>query len=517
MAISKKLADELEQRRAIALAGGGQKKADDRHAKGRLTARERLDALFSKGTFQEFGLHAKHRTRHFGMDKKDIPTDGVVVGTGFVDGRPVAAFSQDFGVVGGSLGEIHSKKICHTLDHAVKAGIPVIGFNDSGGARIQEGVGSLAGYGQVFYRNVQLSGVVPQISIIAGPCAGGAAYSPALTDFIIMTRENAQMFICGPEVIRSVTGEVTTMDEIGSAKAHASISGNIHFIAESDEHAIALAHRLLSFLPSNNMQDPPHKVEPDLSVVDVPALDEIVPEDPKAPFDVREVIKLLADDADFLEVQELFAQNIVIGFGRIGGIVVGFVGNQPTVKAGTLDIDASDKSARFVRFCNVYNIPIVTLVDVPGFLPGVKQEQQGIIRHGAKMLFAYASATVPKITVIMRKAYGGAYLAMCSEDMGADRVIAWPTAEIAVMGAEGAANILYRKEIKEAEDPVAKSKELIAEYREEFATPYLAAGELMAHDVIQPRETRSAVALSLRGLMSKRETRPPKKHGNIPL
>lgn len=517
MAISKKLADELEERRAKALEGGGQKKADDRHAKGRLTARERLDALFSKGTFQEFGLHAKHRTRHFGMEKKEIPTDGVIVGTGFVDGRPVSAFSQDFGVVGGSLGEIHSKKICHALDHAVKAGIPVIGFNDSGGARIQEGVGSLAGYGQVFYRNVMLSGVVPQISIIAGPCAGGAAYSPALTDFIIMTRENAQMFICGPEVIRSVTGEVTTMDEIGSARAHASISGNIHFIAESDEHAVALAHRLLSFLPSNNMQDPPHHVEPDLSVVDDPALDELVPEDPKTPFDVREVIKHLADDADFLEVQELFAQNIVVGFGRIGGIVVGFVGNQPTVKAGTLDIDASDKAARFVRFCNVYNIPIVTLVDVPGFLPGVKQEQQGIIRHGAKMLFAYASATVPKITVIMRKAYGGAYLAMCSEDMGADRVIAWPNAEIAVMGAEGAANILYRREIKEADDPVAKSKELIEEYREEFATPYLAAGELMAHDVIQPRETRSAVALALRGLMSKRETRPPKKHGNIPL
>ncbi|MDV7145057.1 acyl-CoA carboxylase subunit beta [Tropicimonas sp. TH_r6] len=517
MAIDKKLADELEKRRAHALEGGGQKKADDRHAKGRLTARERLDALFSKGTFQEFGLHAKHRTRHFGMDKKDIPTDGVVVGTGFVDGRPVAAFSQDFGVVGGSLGEIHSKKICHTLDHAVKAGIPVIGFNDSGGARIQEGVGSLAGYGQVFYRNVQLSGVVPQISIIAGPCAGGAAYSPALTDFIIMTREHAQMFICGPEVIRSVTGEVTTMDEIGSARAHASISGNIHFIADSDAHAVALAHRLLSFLPSNNMQDPPHHVAADLSIVDDPTMDELVPADPKSPFDVREVIKKMADDADFLEVQELFAQNIVIGFGRIGGIVVGFVGNQPMAKAGTLDIDASDKAARFVRFCNVYNIPIVTLVDVPGFLPGVKQEQQGIIRHGAKMLFAYASATVPKITVIMRKAYGGAYLAMCSEDMGADRVIAWPTAEIAVMGAEGASNILYRKEIKDAENPAEKAKELIAEYREEFATPYLAAGELMAHDVIQPRETRSAVALALRGLMSKRETRPPKKHGNIPL
>ncbi|WP_068116067.1 acyl-CoA carboxylase subunit beta [Tropicimonas marinistellae] len=517
MAISKPLADELDKRRAVALDGGGEKKAEARHAKGQMTARERLDALFSKGTFQEFGLHAQHKTRHFGMEKKSIPTDGVITGSGFVDGRPVAAFSQDFGVVGGSLGEIHSKKICHTLDHAVKAGIPVIGFNDSGGARIQEGVGSLAGYGQVFYRNVQLSGVVPQISIIAGPCAGGAAYSPALTDFIIMTRQNAQMFICGPEVIRSVTGQVTTMDEIGSANAHASVSGNIHFIAEDDAHAIAIAHRLLSFLPSNNMMDPPHRVEPDLSIVDDPALDELVPEDPKTPFDCREVIKHLADDGDFMEVQQLFAQNIVIGFGRIGGIVVGFVANQPTVKAGTLDIDASDKAARFVRFCNVYNIPLVTLVDVPGFLPGVNEERRGIIRHGAKMLFAYASATVPKITVIMRKAYGGAYLAMCSEDMGADRVMAWPTAEIAVMGAEGAVNILYRKELAEAEDRGAKAKELADEYRAEFATPYLSAGELMVHDIIHPRQTRSAIALSLRGLMSKRETRPPKKHGNIPL
>ena len=517
MAISKKLSDELEKRRAHALDGGGAKRAEERHAKGRMTARERIDALFSKGTFLEFGLHAKHRTRHFGMENKDIPTDGVIVGSGFVDGRPVAAFSQDFGVVGGSLGEIHSKKICHTLDHAVKAGIPVIGFNDSGGARIQEGVGSLSGYGQVFYRNVQLSGVVPQISVIAGPCAGGAAYSPALTDFIIMTRENAQMFICGPEVIRAVTGQVTTMDEIGSARAHASVSGNIHFIAEDDEHAIAIVHRLLSFLPSNNMMDPPHRAEETLSVVEDPELDELVPEDPKTPFDVRKVINRLADDGDFLEVMELFAQNIVIGFGRIGGIVVGFVANQPMVKAGTLDIDASDKAARFVRFCNVYNIPLVTLVDVPGFLPGVLEERRGIIRHGAKMLFAYASATVPKITVIMRKAYGGAFLAMCSEDMGADRVIAWPTAEIAVMGADGAVNILYRKELAEAEDKVAKAKELADEYRAEFATPYLSAGELMVHDIIQPRETRNAIALSLRGLMSKRETRPPKKHGNIPL
>ncbi|RYH10202.1 acyl-CoA carboxylase subunit beta [Tropicimonas sp. IMCC6043] len=517
MTIDKKLSDELDRRRAHALAGGGQKKADDRHAKGRLTARERLEALYSKGTFQEFGLHAKHRTRHFGMADKDIPTDGVITGCGFVDGRPVASFSQDFTVVGGSLGEIHSKKICHALDHAVKAGIPIIGFNDSGGARIQEGVGSLSGYGQVFYRNVQLSGVVPQISVIAGPCAGGAAYSPALTDFLIMTRENAQMFICGPEVIRAVTGQVTTMEEIGSAQAHASVSGNIHFIAEDDAHAIAIVHRLLSFLPSNNMMDPPHRIEADLSIVDDPALDELVPADPKTPFDVREVIKRLADDGDFMEVMELFAQNIVIGFGRIGGIVVGFVANQPIVKAGTLDIDASDKAARFVRFCNVYNIPLVTLVDVPGFLPGVNEERRGIIRHGAKMLFAYASATVPKITVIMRKAYGGAFLAMCSEDMGADRVIAWPTAEIAVMGADGAVNILYRKELAESEDKAAKAKELAAEYRAEFATPYLSAGELMVHDIIHPRETRSAIALSLRGLMSKRETRPPKKHGNIPL
>lgn len=517
MAISKTLADELEKRREAALAGGGPEKADERHAKARMTARERLDALFSQGTFQEVGLHAQHNTRHFGMEKKTIPGDGVITGTGFVDGRPVAAFSQDFAVSGGSLGEIHAKKICHTLDYAVKAGIPVVGFNDSGGARIQEGVGALSAYGQVFYRNVQLSGVVPQISVIAGPCAGGAAYSPALTDFTIMTRENAQMFICGPEVIRAVTGQATTMDEIGSAEVQASVAGNIHFIAENDAHAVALVHRLLSFLPSNNMMDPPHRIEEDLSVAEDPLLDELLPEDPKAPFDCRVVIRQLADGGDFLEVMETFAPNIVIGFGRIGGIVVGFVSNQPAVKAGTLDIDASDKAARFVRFCNIFNIPLVTLVDVPGFLPGVLEERRGIIRHGAKMLFSYASSTVPKITVIMRKAYGGAYLAMCSQDMGADRVFAWPSAEIAVMGAEGAVNILYRKEISEAEDKRAKAQELAAEYRAEFASPYLSAGKLFVDDIIQPRQTRSAIALTLRGLMSKRETRPPKKHGNIPL
>ncbi|MEM8570704.1 MAG: acyl-CoA carboxylase subunit beta [Pseudomonadota bacterium] len=517
MAISKTLADDLETRRSNALAGGGEKKRADRHAKGRMTARERLTNLFSPGTFQEYGLHAQHNTRHFGMESKSIPTDAVIAGNGFIAGRPVASFSQDFGVAGGSLGEVHARKICQTLDHALKAGIPVVGFNDSGGARIQEGVGALSAYGQVFYRNVQLSGVVPQISVIAGPCAGGASYSPALTDFLIMTRENAHMFICGPEVIRAVTGQVTTMEEIGSADAHASVSGNIHFIAEDDADAIAIVHRLLSFLPSNNMSDPPHHLEPDLVLAEDPEIDGLVPEDSKTPFDCRAVITRLADGGDFLEVMPSFAANIVIGFGRIGGIVVGFVSNQPMVKAGTLDIDASDKASRFVRFCNVFNIPLVTLVDVPGFLPGITEERRGIIRHGAKLLFAYASATVPKITVIMRKAYGGAYVAMCSQDLGADRVLAWPTAEIAVMGAEGAVNILYRKELAEAEDKAARSRELSDEYRAEFASPYLSAGMLFVSDVIQPRETRGAVALALRGLLSKRETRPPKKHGNIPL
>jgi len=517
MAISKALSEELEKRRAKAQAGNNTEKVDKRHAKGQLTARERLEALYTAGTFQEFGLHAQHNTRHFGMEKREIPTDGVITGTGFVDGRPVAAFSQDFMVSGGSLGEIHARKICHTLDYAAKAGIPVIGFNDSGGARIQEGVGALSAYGQVFYRNVQLSGLVPQISVIAGPCAGGAAYSPALTDFLIMTRENAHMFICGPEVIRSVTGQATTMAEIGSAETQAGVSGNVHFIAEDDAHALQIVHRLLSFLPSNNMADPPHRVETELSLGDDFELDAILPEDPKMPFDVRKVIARIADDGDFLEVMETFAANIVIGFGRIGGVVVGFVANQPAVKAGALDIDASDKAARFVRFCNVFNIPLVTLVDVPGFLPGVLEERRGIIRHGAKMLFAYASATVPKVTVILRKAYGGAYLAMCSQDMGADMVLAWPSAEIAVMGAEGAVNVLYHKDLAEAEDRGAKVKELADEYREQFASPYLSAGMLFVSDVIQPHQTRAQIALTLRGLLSKRETRPPKKHGNIPL
>jgi propionyl-CoA carboxylase beta chain len=403
------------------------------------------------------------------------------------------------------------------MDYAQRTGVPIVAFNDSGGARIQEGVLSLAGYGQVFFRNVLLSGVVPQIAVIAGPCAGGAAYSPALMDFLIMTKSGASMFICGPEVIKAATGQVTTMEEIGSAAANASVSGNVHFVAENDEHAIEIVRKLLSFLPSNNLVDPPHRPTPELDLSDVPAFDEIIPSDPKKPFDVHQVIAALVDDEDFLEVHMEWAKSIVVGFARIQGIVTGIVANQPMVRSGTLDIDSSDKAARFIRFCNLYNIPIVTLVDVPGFMPGIAQERGGIIRHGAKMLFAYAAATVPKITVIMRKAYGGAYLAMCSRDMGADMVFAWPTAEIAVMGAEGAVKIVFRREIKEAADPKKAEADFVKKYREEFASPFQAAANAQITDIIRPAHTRAAVAMALRNTLSKRETRPPKKHGNIPL
>ncbi len=517
MAIDKKLLDELERRQEAALASGGPERTAKRHAEGRLTARERLQGLFARDTFLEFGLHAQHQTRGFGMESKSLPTDGVVTGIGFVDGRPVAGLSQDFMIAGGSLGRVHAQKICDLLDHAGRAGTPVVAFNDSGGARIQEGVDSLSGYGQVFNRNVLISGVVPQIAVICGPCAGGAAYSPALMDFLIMTRTSAHMFICGPEVIRAVTGQQTTMAEIGSAEAHARDSGNIHFIAEDDQHAIALVRRLLAYLPSNNMMDPPHRLEEEITLKDDPAIEGIIPDDSKVAYDVKEVILRLVDGAEFLEVHREFAPNMVVGFGRIDGVVVGFVANQPMVKAGTLDIDASDKGSRFVRFCNTFNIPLLTLVDVPGFMPGVAQEKGGIIRHGAKMLFAYGASTVPKITVIMRKAYGGAYLAMCSRDMGADLVLAWPTAEIAVMGADGAVNVLYRKELDAADDKAARRRELIDAYQAEFASPYQSAARNFVHDVILPRRTRSAVSLALRSLLSKRETRPPKKHGNIPL
>jgi propionyl-CoA carboxylase beta chain len=517
MAIASQHLTELQRRRDLATAGGGADKLAERRKKGLLNARERIAALFQPGTFLESGLHAQHDCHHFGMQEKSMPGDGVVTGVGYIDGRPVAAFSHDFTVGGGALGRIHAKKVCDLMNYAIEAGLPVIGINDSGGARIQEGDDSLSGYGQIFFRNVLLSGVVPQISIIAGPCAGGAAYSPALTDFIIMTKANAQMFICGPDVIKASTGQSTTMDEIGSAAAHATISGNIHFVADDDLHAFAIARKLLSFLPQNNIMDPPHRPVPSLTLDLDERMNELVPEDAKAPLDVLKVIELLVDGGDFLEVQRDFAKNIVVGFARIGGLVTGIVANQPMVKAGTLDIDSSDKGARFIRFCNIFNIPIVTLVDIPGFMPGIAQERGGIIRHGAKMLFAYAAATVPKITVIMRKAYGGAYLAMCSRDMGADFVYAWPCSEIAVMGAEGAVGVLYKKEIATAPDPKARAAELAAQYREKFSSPYEAAAKAMINDVISPAQTRAIVAMTLRNTLSKRETRPPKKHGNIPL
>lgn len=517
MPIAQQFLVDLEKRRQTARAAGGADKLAARKEKGLMSARERVEALFQPGTFMEWGMHADHDCHDFGMEGKLMPGDGVITGVGYVDGRPVAVFSQDFTIGGGALGRIHSKKICDLMDYAMKAGIPVIGINDSGGARIQEGDNSLSGYGQVFFRNVLASGVVPQISIIAGPCAGGAAYSPALTDFIIMTRKNANMFICGPEVIKAATGQSVTMDEIGGAHVNAAVSGNVHFVAEDDADALEIARRLLAFLPGNNVMDPPHQPATALTLSPDPAINDLVPADARTPLDMYQVIHRIVDGGDFLEVHREWAANLVVGFGRVQGIVCGIVGNQPMVKAGTLDIDSSDKGARFIRFCNAFNIPLVTLVDIPGFMPGIAQERGGIIRHGAKMLFAYAAASVPKITVILRKAYGGAYLAMCSSDMGADLVYAWPTAEIAVMGAEGAVKILYKREISAAKDPKKCEAEYAADYREKFASPYEAARKGLITDVIDPAQTRSVIAMALRNTLSKRDTRPPKKHGNIPL
>lgn len=517
MAIQNSLLTELKERRAKAMAGGGPEKAAKRHEKGQMTARERLEVFFEPNTFQEFSLHADHACTGFGMEKVKLPTDGVITGVGYVNGRPVAAFSQDFSVGGGALGRIHAKKICDLMNFAHENGMPVVGVNDSGGARIQEAVYSLSGYGKVFFHNVLLSGVVPQIAVIAGPCAGGAAYSPALMDFLIMTKDNANMFICGPDVIKAATGEKASLEQFASAAAHASVSGNIHLVAEDDQHAMELTAELLSYLPSNNLNDPPHHLTETITLEPDPGMNELVPDSPKKAFDVLDVIERLVDDGKFFEIMPSFAPSIVVGFARIDGVVIGIVANQPKVKAGTLDIDSSDKGARFIRTCNVYNIPLVNLVDVPGFMPGLAQERGGIIRHGAKMLFAYASATVPKITLIMRKAYGGAYLAMCSSDLGADQVFAWPTAEIAVMGAEGAVQVIYRREIKEAADPKAKEAELREDYQKKFASPYQAAESGMITDVIEPAETRRVISLALRNTLNKRDTRPPKKHGNIPL
>jgi propionyl-CoA carboxylase beta chain len=517
MPIQPALLEELRANREKVRAAGGADKLKARRDKGLLTARDRLEQFYGTSSFQELGAFAENSCQDFGLKGKSMPGDGVITGIGTVDGRPVAAFSQDFTVGGGSLGKIHARKLTDLMKHALHCGMPVVAFNDSGGARIQEGDEALSGYGAVFFHNVLLSGVVPQISVIAGPCAGGAAYSPALMDFIIMVKGSSNMFICGPDVIQAVTGQKCTMDDIGSPMAHASVSGNIHFLAENDQDALALVRRLLSFLPSNNVMDPPHRPAPQVDLAPDPTLNDLVPADSKTPFDVLQVIARIIDDGDFLEVQKEWAKNMVVGFARIQGVVVGIVANQPMVKAGCLDIDSSDKSARFIRFCNVFNIPIVTLVDVPGFLPGVNQERGGIIRHGAKMLFAYAAATVPKITLILRKAYGGAYLAMCSKDMGADFVYAWPTAEIAVMGAEGAVRILHKKKITEAPDPKALEAQLIGEYRDKFCSPYNAAAKAMITDVIAPSETRGVLAMALRHSLTKRESRPPKKHGTIPL
>ncbi len=517
MSLQPQLLQSLRERRATIMAGGGAEKIAERHAKGLLSARERLEALFQPGTFQEIGMHVRHGAHHFGMAKKDFPADGVITGTGFVDGELVAAYSQDFTVGAGTLGKAHAQKIVRLMQYALKLGAPVVSMQDSGGARIQEAVDALSGYGEVFYQNVLASGVVPQIALVLGPCAGGASYSPALTDFIVMTRKNAHMFITGPEVIKAVSGRTTTMDEVGSAEMHATVSGNVHFIAEDDGHAVRIAQQLLSYLPQNNTEEPPHRLSAALVIGHDEAMNALVPGEPSEPMDVRSIIAHLVDGGELLEVHAGWARNLIVGFARIEGMVVGLVANQPMELAGALDINASDKGARFIRFCNAFNIPIVTLVDVPGFLPGVEQERGGIIRHGAKLLFAYASCTTPKITLILRKAYGGSYLAMCSQEMGADFVYAWPNAEIAVMGAQGAVNVLYRKELGEAADRKAKTAELVAQYRAEFASPYLSASRGYITDVIEPSQTRSVLALSLRKSLSKRELRPAKKHGNVPM
>ena len=509
---------ELQKRREKAMLGGGADKLEKQHKEGKLTARERIDVMVDPGSFEEAGLFAEHRAVLFGMAGKSFAADGVVTGAASIEGRLVHLASQDFSVAGGSAGEVHSIKVAEIMEQSLKTGSPFVFINDSGGARVQEGIDSLSAYGKVFYTNVMLSGVVPQISLICGPCAGGAAYSPALTDFIIQTRQ-AQMFITGPSVIKSVTGESVTAEQLGGPEAHMTHSGVIHFIAEDDNHAIALCQKLLSFLPSNNLEDPP-QIDGDPNFEANPELDGVVPTDTKKGYDVRDVITRVVDFADFMEVQAGYATNIVIGFARIAGRTVGIIANQPSVQAGVLDINASNKAARFIRFCNAFNIPLVNLVDVPGFLPGKNQERGGIIRHGAKLIFAYSQATVPKVTLIMRKAYGGAYIAMCCKDLGADAVFAWPGAEIAVMGAEGAVPVLYGRELKAVEDPAEKAKrqgELLEEYREAFYNPYVAAGMGQITEVINPEETRAKIAFALRTLLNKKEVRPAKKHGNIPL
>ncbi len=507
----------LEQKEKEAEEGGGEARIKKQHESGKLTARERIDLLVDKNTFVELDKFVVHRCTDFGMDTKKFLGDGVITGYGKVEGRQVFVYAQDFTVFGGSLGMVHGKKICKVMDLAVQVGAPIIGLNDSGGARIQEGVESLGGYGEIFCRNVLASGVVPQISAIMGPCAGGAVYSPAITDFTIMVRNTSYMFITGPDVIKAVTHEEVNAEELGGAELHNTKSGVAHFATEDDKECIALIKELLSFLPSNNMEDPPRTGTDDPPDRKATALRAIVPENPNKPYDVKDVISAVVDNGYFFEVQELYAQNIVVGFARLAGRVVGIVGNQPNVLAGCLDIDASVKAGRFVRFCDCFNIPILTFEDVPGFLPGTSQEWGGIIKHGAKLLYAYSEATVPRVTVITRKAYGGAYDVMSSKHVRGDIVMAYPTAEIAVMGSDGAVNIISRAQILQAEDQEAERARLIEEYKKRFANPYRAADLGFVDEVIRPEDTRPRVISAFEMLDGKRQTNPPKKHGNIPL
>lgn len=511
------LVNELEAKRLEVLSMGGPAKVEEQKAKGKLTARERLSLLLDEGSFVELDMFVEHRCTEFGMDRVKAPADGVVAGYGKVNGRLVFVYSQDFTVVGGSLGEMHAKKICKVADLALKMGAPLIGINDSGGARIQEGVDSLSGYGQIFFRNTISSGVIPQIAVIVGPCAGGAVYSPALMDFVFMVKGIGLMHITGPQVIKAVTGEDVTSEELGGALTHNQKSGVAHFACDTEVECFSLVRKLLSYIPQNNMEDPPYEDTGDDPGRMEISLREIVPVNPNKAYDVRDVIKLVVDRGEFFEVQELYAPNIVIGFARLSGYSIGIIANQPRHLAGCLDIDSCDKASRFIRFCDAFNIPIVNFVDVPGYLPGTAQEWGGIIRHGAKMLYAYSEATVPKLTVILRKAYGGAYLGMCSKDLGADVVLAWPQAEIAVMGAEGAANIIFRKEIQSASNPEEVRRQKIEEYREKFANPYVAAKRGFVDRVIKPEETRPALIESLVMALSKREARPKKKHGVMPV
>ncbi|MGA2504850.1 MAG: acyl-CoA carboxylase subunit beta [Anaerolineales bacterium] len=507
----------LRNRKTNSRMGGGTDRIEVQHQKGKLTARERLDLLLDKGSFHETDAFVVHRTIDFGLDQHKYSGDSVVTGWGTIDGRLVYVYSQDFTVLGGSLGEVHSEKICKIMNLSIQNGAPVIGINDSGGARIQEGVASLVGYADIFLQNTLASGIIPQISAILGPCAGGAVYSPALTDFVFMSRGTSNMFVTGPDVVKAVTHEDVTFEELGGAAVHAEKSGVCHVAAESEADTLYLIRKLLSYLPQNYMDDPPFLPNGDDSLRTDETLDSIIPEDPGKPYDVKEIIRRVVDSAQFYEIHEAFAQNIVVGFSRLGGHSVGIVANQPQVLAGVLDIDASEKAARFVRFCDAFNIPIITLVDVPGFMPGPTQEHGGIIRSGAKLLYAYCEATVPKVTIVLRKAYGGAYIVMSSKHLRGDINLAWPSAEIAVMGPDGAVSIVFRKEMEKAIDPEQRKATLITEYRNKFANPYVAAERGYLDDIIEPSETRPRLINALEMLQNKRDSNPAKKHGNIPL